>query len=184
LVYNNRTTGQSGIRLTTSSGFVNISTQTLDPAVWEIVGVGEMTEDGIPDIIWRDRTNDVLWMWQMDRGRVQRAFPFFAVPSGWSMQAVGDFNLDGDEDLVFRNVDGRNGVLGMSDTVPARWTDLPSVTGEWRVFASADVNSDSNTDLFWRNEANGEQGLWLMNGASIASYTPIATLASPWRPAN
>ena len=47
----------------------------------------------------------------------------------------------------------------------------------WEIKAGQDLNADRRLDLVWRNKANGQNILWLMNGAAINSAAFTATIA-------
>jgi hypothetical protein len=50
----------------------------------------------------------------------------------------------------------------------------------WRVSHLADYNGDGKADILWRNNADGQITMWLMNGLSSTSQVGILG-ASPWR---
>jgi hypothetical protein len=49
-------------------------TQTILPAVggsrWQVEGISDMNGDGTDDIIWRDRVDDRLVVWNMQNGQL------------------------------------------------------------------------------------------------------------------
>jgi uncharacterized repeat protein (TIGR03803 family) len=68
-----------------------------------------------------------------------------------------------------------------------RWTGCDSLNGATCVVAingirgvtalfgkvAGDFNGDLMSDVLWRNLSTGENGMWLMNGSSIASYAQL-----------
>jgi chitodextrinase len=63
------------------------------------------------------------------------------------------------------------------------WTATPlSVRTPARRIARADFDGDGKSDILWRNGATGDNAMWLMNAATIASGTTFSTVAdSSWR---
>lgn len=90
----------------------------------------------------------------------------------WRPCALGDFNNDGKDDVIWRNsAQGRNAVVYPSGSETALdYELLPSFEGpEWRIAGTADFNGDNNTDIVWHNTSTGGSGIWLMDGLSISS---------------
>ncbi len=88
---------------------------------WDIEGFGDFDSDGRGDILWRHNTNGRVWMYLMNGSAVLNGSseaPGQHVDfSGldWDIQAVGDYNGDGTQDIFWRNsVDGRNHMFLMS----------------------------------------------------------------------
>ena len=87
----------------------------------------------------------------------------------------GDFNGDNGTDLLWRHggsgenvlwfMNGPNLVSGVFTT--------PSALGDvrWNIVGTSDFNADSKPDILWRHSASGENVLWFMNGATLASGT-------------
>ena len=58
-------------------------------------------------------------------------------------------------------------------------TNYTVVEFEASVIAEAlapDFNSDGQTDMLWRNQAKGQNILWLMNGTTIAQGVSLAAV--------
>ena len=75
---------------------------------WKVVGTGDFNGDGRDDILWRN-DNGTLSTWNgqanggfLNNGGVSATF----VPLAWSVVAVGDYNGDGRDDILWRNTDG------------------------------------------------------------------------------
>lgn len=103
------------------------------------------------------------------------------IASNWRASAVSgariaDVNGDSRSDVVWRHSNGSNYVwlLTSGGTTP---TSLPAVSdSNWKIQGRGDYNANGKADLLWHNSATGEVYVWLMNGASISSAAPVATI--------
>ena len=80
--------------------------------------------------------------------------------------ASGDFNGDGNTDLVWRDMTTGSNVIWLMDGVGGfsslKW--LPPATTNWVIGASGDFNGDGNMDLVWRDTTTGNNLVWLVDG--------------------
>jgi hypothetical protein len=84
--------------------------------------------------------------------------------SGWKLAASGDFNHDGTDDLIWRNLSsGQNVLWTMEDGRPAgSGGDLGTFTG-WEIGALGDFDADGTADILWSNTASGQNFVWLLD---------------------
>jgi hypothetical protein len=87
----------------------------------------------------------------------------------------GDFDRDGEPDLVWRNdTSGQNlvwlmnGVARASET-PTRPDTLADT--RWKIVGTNDFNGDGRADVLWRHGVTGENVVWFMNGVDLVSGT-------------
>ena len=89
--------------------------------------------------------------------------------------AAADFNGDKHPDILWQNQS--NGYLaawtmnGTTQTAASLLT--PDAVGDtnWKIVATARINSDFKTDIVWQNQATGQLALWIMNGTTILEAT-------------
>jgi hypothetical protein len=82
---------------------------------------------------------------------------------------VGDFNGDGDADILWQNDNGQAAIWLMNGTTPTVETTIGANPGSsWHVIGAADVNGDGHADILWQND-NGQAGVWLMSGTTVIS---------------
>ncbi|WP_198016781.1 FG-GAP-like repeat-containing protein [Rubidibacter lacunae] len=175
--------GQPGYDFNSGFGLidVNAALEALPP----ISGGGgggltaDFNDDGKVDILWRNTENGNNSVWLMDdtnRIGVSQLNPY-VVPTEWSIGGLGDFNSDGEVDILWRNSEnGTNSVWFMNDTQrvsSAQLTPSP-IQGPWRIAGVADFNNDGKDDVLWRNRANGEATVWYMDGVNRIGYSPLS----------
>ena len=74
---------------------------------WQIIGAGDVSGDGRPDLIWQNTSSRVLTSWIMNGTTMTTGGPFtVAGPSDTNWQARGatDINGDGKVDLLWQHV--------------------------------------------------------------------------------
>ena len=77
-----------------------------------------------------------------------------------------DFNGDGTTDILWQKTDGSAMIWNMNGLTYLSTTNLASEPDtNWKMVAAADFNHDGKPDILWRNTADGNNRIWLMNGA-------------------
>jgi hypothetical protein len=92
----------------------------------------------------------------------------------WSLAASGDFNRDGNTDLLWRTSSGMLGQWFMRDGERAATKALPAMPG-WELLGAGDFNNDGTTDLLWQ-DVNGRLGEWFMVGGVREMTRQLPTL--------
>ncbi len=160
-------------------GFLNV------PAFWDIRGIGDFNGDGKKDILWRNNNTGQIDVWLMDgltlldSGTVGPA----AIAAPWNQIAIGDFNGDGKDDLLWRENNDRVDIWLMNGRTMQSATLFPGGIADWQVMGLTDLNGDRRQDIVWRQNGSGRVAVWLMNGA-MPLATPLvgpATIDSSWQ---
>src|SRR5678815_1595476 len=103
-------------------------------------------------------------------------------PNSMTMVGTGDFTGDGKGDILWRDdagavsiwqMDGVTLTANLAVTAPVGVGD----TTDWVVVGTGDVNGDGQADVLWRNESNGNLGVWLMNAGAVTGSGVFATPA-------
>ena len=155
------------------------------------MAAAEFNADGRSDILWHHATSGQVAVWFMN-GLVL-AGGTLTTPEGlpdprWVLVATGDFNRDGQTDLLWRHlVSGQIAVWFMDGTVlrGGTFTTPPALTDpQWRIVATGDYNGDGDTDILWRHGGSGQIVAWFMEGTTLEGgtfTTPPAVADTAWK---
>ena len=158
------------------------SPATIGDLNWEIKGVGDFDGDGKTDILWQQKVNGQVMIWLMNGTVIaSQGSPATIGDLNWEIKGVGDFNRDGKADILWKNkATGQVYVWLMNGPVIAS-QGSPATIGDsdqnWEVKGVGDFNGDGFDDILWKNKANGQVFIWLMNGTAIASQASPGTVS-------
>ena len=136
---------------------------------WQVEGVGDFNGDGRDDILWRDNTGRVTdWLGQ-GSGGFSGNFANADSNAGldWQIAGIGDFNNDGRDDILWRNVN--SGAItdwlgtstgGFTSNFGTAYYELST---SWHIIGTGDFNGDGRDDILLRN-ADGRVTNWLGQG--------------------
>jgi lipopolysaccharide export system protein LptA len=144
----------------------------------------DFNDDLHTDILFQDVGNDALagtpQVWLMNGTSVVSQTTLSNPGSNWIIAGTGDFNQDGNADIVLRDtVAGTVKLWEMNGASVALNATVATVATNWTIIGLADFNGDGRTDLLWRNTA-GDVGFWLMNGPSILGTGMIGNPGTNW----
>lgn len=130
----------------------------------------DFNRNSLPDIAWRNSSTGQNSIWFLDENNARTQVG--ALPpvndANWQIAGIGDFDGDGQDDLVWRNnVTGQNSVWFMNGSNRVGTAALPEVTDAgWRLqgVGNFSPNSPRRDDLVWRNEITGQNVIWFMDG--------------------
>ncbi|MEO7410339.1 MAG: FG-GAP-like repeat-containing protein [Sphingomicrobium sp.] len=167
-----------------SGGGVQLAIQTVAVPVADVRN--DFNGDGRSDILWRNVDGQLSdWLGQANGGFVQNnANAAAVVPTSWQIAGTGDFNGDGRDDILWRNVDGQ--LSNWLATATGGFTQNNAnaaavVSTAWQVVGTGDFNGDGRDDILWRN-TDGTVTDWLAtaaggftaNDANAARFVPTS----------
>jgi hypothetical protein len=143
-------------------------------ADWQVAGIGDFNNDGRDDILWRNTDGRLTdWLGAANGGFQPNSTNLLDnVSADWKIVGVGDFNGDGNADILWRNDDGRitdwlgTNTGAFSDNVGNAYN---SVSLDWHVASIGDFNGDGRADIAWRND-DGRITDWL--GTAAGGFQP------------
>jgi hypothetical protein len=176
---------------------------SLADAPWRIASTGDFNGDGRLDILWQNSASRETAIWYMNGATRTGRATVTAAPGGapaladapWKIVGTGDFNLDGQTDILWHNPATREtaiwylsgasrtsrATVGVSDAGSAL-ADVP-----WTIVGAGDFNQDGHVDILWHNDATRETAIWYMTGAlrtgrefvTVTDEGP-ALVTAPW----
>jgi FG-GAP-like repeat len=131
------------------------------------------------DLLLRSLSTGDLRAWLMDgASRVGETplTPARPAAGNWSLAGTGDFDDDGQADLLWWNGDSgnlatwfMNGATRVSGATSVGFADL-----QWRVAATADLDRDRRADVVWRRLDTGALAVRLSTTGALVSLDPPA----------
>lgn len=147
----------------------------------QLTGVGDLSGDGLNDVVGRERASGRLYLYPgTGAGSFRRRV---LLGSNWkrfdTTVGVGDLNADGTPDLVTRAknslflVPGARRAIGAPRTLPGAWAQFDLLAG------TGDVTGDGRPDLLARSRASRASYVFPGNGDGLApgALGPFAQFA-------
>ena len=150
-----------------------------------------MDRDGQADVLFQHREGQ-LAVWLMDPlnitsvREVRALEPANSGNPSWRVVGHGDFNGDGNQDLVFQHSDGTIGFWMMSGTSQASSAMLnpaQPLDAAWQVSAVLDLNRDGKLYLVVQH-TDGTMAVMYLNGLTLTqtkAFVPSRSDDTGWR---
>ncbi|MGV8846871.1 FG-GAP-like repeat-containing protein [Tessaracoccus sp.] len=146
--------------------------------------LGDFSGDGAQDVVARDRSTGVLWLYRGDAAGSWR-LPRLKVGTGWNgmnaIVGVGDLDGDGRGDVVARAAStgdlhlypgtGASGFRA-SSRIATGWAGYNTIIG------AGDFNGDAHADLLARESTTGI--LWLVPGRGNGTLSSRIQVGNGW----
>ena len=144
----------------------------------------DYNHDGIAGWIWKGVSNGSETQsqnWQLTfplysvNWAVPNRFyhPNFPDQANWEIVTSGDFNNDGDADIVWRHNSGDVWkIWQMQDglrVAQTNWTDTFDPAHAWTVIGTGDTDKDGDDDVILNNASTGEVLIWEMQNHTVAA---------------
>ena len=158
---------------------------------WRPGAIGDFTGDGLDDVLWwTGPATGIVTNWlSTATGRLRwrlRQCRDHQHPRFWFMMGSGDFNGDGRDDVLWRDLNGTvTNWLGQADGsfVGNFENAAASATLDWGFAGTGDFNGDGRDDILW-HDIYGAVTEWLGTesggfiGNLAAAYTPAPRIWS------
>lgn len=121
----------------------------------------DFDRDGLADLVWHAKGSQQVVI-HFGNGE---AAPQGTVPAEWDVEAYGDFNADGNDDILWRNhATGENLVWLMNREDFSSAAALPQVEANsgWEIAGVGNFAGNSRPDILWRNVYTGDISVWVM----------------------
>ena len=155
-------------------------------AGFHFANTGDFNGDGKTDLLFINDTSHVAEVWQLDGAAVTARTTLGAIndAGGWHFADVGDFNGDGQSDLLFVN-DTTHGVAVWqidAGTLDPASAQVGTIDAGAHYQGLADTNGDHKTDILFLNDTTHNVSVWQMDGTHVVSNTQIGTInaAADW----
>jgi hypothetical protein len=175
----------NGATIASSTNVTSGGVAVKPDASWSVAGIGDLNGDGNSDVIWRNSNTGEVTAWFMNGSTVTASADLTSAgasvrpDASWSIAGVGDFNGDGNADILWRNSNDHsvvewlmNGstIIGGGNVTSGGSAVAPDAS--WFVVEVGDFNGDGRSDILWRHNSDGVYGqtsAWTMNGTNIVS---------------
>jgi len=146
--------------------------------------------DGIAGWFWKGQSNGVetqneIWqltypLYSENWGIPARTYPaVFPAQSDWEIMTTGDFNGDGDADVLWRHdTEATWKLWQIQDGVRVSQNPAPAdfdIAHEWDVVGAGDTDKDGDDDVILKNNTTGEVLIWEIQGHAIVATHAVGT---------
>jgi ELWxxDGT repeat protein/VCBS repeat-containing protein len=181
---NNQGRFSESINTTLNPGvyYIQVAPGINTPTANYTLNVAANTPPAEIDLIWSNRQTGAIRLWDIDSNGAllsnQPASGRLSINTlPWTIRATGDFNGDGQADLLWRS-GGLTRLWLLKNNTLSSGNDnflLPSTkSSAWQLVGTGDFNNDTQTDILWWNPTTAKLEAWLMQGVRS-----IGTLAIP-----
>lgn len=142
---------------------------------WEIFGMGRTSAGKETADVYVRSTDNVIGAWTTDpSGKVSGWETVGSFNDQTEIVGLGDFNGNGQSDLLLRN---KNGAVGCYFTGGEKtgWNYFQSLGDEWKLAAVGDLNGDGRDDVVLKHDA-GFAGSWLTQADGTMEWANLDTL--------
>ena len=145
-----------------------------DPG-WEIFGTGYTAAGKKNADVYVRNSDNTIGAWTTDaEGRVSGWETVGSFDAATKLIGLGDFNGDGQTDLLLRNDNGAVGCYLTSGDATG-WNYFQSLGDEWSICAVGDLNGDGRDDLILKHDA-GFAGSWLTQADCTMAWADLDTV--------
>ena len=127
---------------------------------------------------------DILWqhsLWQHSDGTIVAGGRQLGLaPAGFQIQGIGDFDGDGDSDILWRDDDAGVLTWELENGEFAGEHSQPAAPHTWQVAGTGDFDGDGDDDIVWRHE-EGAVTIWEMEDNAYVVNHNQPQAATTWQ---
>jgi hypothetical protein len=160
-------------------------------AGWQAKVASDYNIDGKSDILFQNDNGQIL-LWtmngrtQLSTGVVGNSGADFLINgkvndlgNNTPFHRRGDFNGDGNADILYQNDDGQVAVWLMNGGTVLGGSRAGNPGAGWHAKAAGDFDEDGKADILYQNDS-GQPAIWLMDGAAVAGGAGIGNPGISW----
>ena len=93
------------------------------------------------------------------------------------MVGTGDFNGDGNSDILLQNTNGQLAIWEMNGLTPIHQNPLSFNPGpSWKAIGTGDYNGDGFSDILFQNTSSSQTAIWEMNGLTPINQNVVSSV--------
>ena len=142
---------------------------------WSLFGMGKTAAGKATDDVYIVSSDNIIGAWVTGNdGKVSGWETVGSFDDKTQILGLGDFNGNGQSDVLLRNSNGAVGCYFTSGS-SAGWNYFQSLGNEWSLAAIGDFNGDGIDDVVLKHDA-GFAGCWLIQEDGTAAWSDLDTL--------
>jgi VCBS repeat protein len=122
---------------------------------------------------------DVLWR-NVSGAVVTANTELGTVPSSFQIDGTGDFDGDGDADILWRHDDGLTVIWELENGNFVANHNLDVVTATFAIAATGDFDGDGDADVLWRGD-EGQVVTWEIENNALVTNHNLPTVSTTWQ---
>lgn len=135
---------------------------------------------GAAQIFWENASDNVAVSPMDGTSQLAPTQSLGNVSSNWSIAGVGDFNGNGQQDILWRSTSGQDAIWSMNGDQVVSEQYTGTATPDWTVAGLGDFNGDGKSDILWHDAATNQYAVWLMNGSTVNSAQLLPGPTTDW----
>ncbi len=136
---------------------------------------------GQADILFRNPDNGRNAVWFLSGSSYVSFSTFASAAENWNIAGTGDFNGDGETDILWRSNSGKTAIWHMNNAELQDYAFLQDVPSAWQPMGVGDCNQDGHVDIYWQNEYTRQIAVWYMNDTTLSEFAYVGeTQDAPW----
>src|SRR6185436_9395492 len=110
----------------------------------------------------------------------------FSFDPSWRVEGVGDFDGDGQPDMLFRHATSGVAFVAFTEyaggtlSFGATTSPLFAVDPAWEIAQVADWNGDGSPDILFRNRDSGVVIVWYLAGTTLGTSDYVIQVDPAW----